>query len=713
MNLLIRLAIRKIFKYKLNTVVNLLGLTLSLVAFLMIISWIRSEKSYDRFWPESDKIFRVALQKSVKGSEAFTSAMNYYGAGTVLQNEIPEIEVSTHLSKDIVTVYTNENSFQDVNMFYADSSFFKVFPRSLQTETPGRIFPDVHGVWVSRSLAHKLFGNSDPLNRKFKLNEGWEFYICGVFEDFPPNSHLKMDLLLSWKTLRYYLRYFNNSTGRLEDGDLFSIREQDSYSRSSWSGINWYTYVKIQKGSSPEKVLSKVPSAIKQCIAHYTEEGSTINFIFQPITRIHLFSHLKHEMFPNGNYFQVNAFAVIGILILFISWFNFVSLTSSRFLKQTVSTGIRRAMGAKRADIYGEYFTETIIIYLAAGVVSFVSVFFLLYNGLDIAGFSILPSKVPVLATVCLVLIITGSLIASIFPFLMIIRTNTSVLMKDITGLKYGGISGRKAVVIFQFGVSVFLIIGTITIFRQISFMQQQELGFNMEHVMVSYSPMTMNMRPEKQQKLQTFQEEIRRIPGVIDFTTAASIPCRELENHDDHVRLTEQEESGSSFWLANVDQNYFEFFSIKILAGNNFKYDFNYQSFDVIINRLASQKLGFNNPLKAIDQYVLVNGRQYRVRGVVEDYHHLSLRESIRPVVFFKSLKWNKEVGFYCVKISPFNMNATIRAVTSVWEKFYPREPYIFSFLDDDYNAQYKADIHFGRIYLGFSVLAIMIASM
>ena len=414
--------------------------------------------------------------------------------GTVLQNEIPDIEASTHLCKDIVTVYTYENSFQNVNMFYTDSSFFKVFPRSLITETPDRLFPDVHGVWVSCWLANKLFGNTDPLNRKFKLNEGWEFYICGVFEDFPPNSHMKIDLLLSWRTLRYYIRYFNNSTGQLEDGDLSSVREQDPYSRSSWSGNNWYTYVKIQKGSSSETIMGKIPSAIKSCTAHYTDEGSTIKFIFQPISQIHLHSHLDGEMFLNGSFSQVNALTVIGILILIVSWFNFVNLSSSGFLKQKVSNGIRRAIGAKKLHIYGEYFYETLILYLVAGFISLVFVSILLRNGFDIASFNILPSRVPFLTIVCFALIITGSLIASVFPFLMIIRTSPSFLIKDKTGMKQGGMSGRKAIVIFQFGVSVFLIIGTITIFRQIYFMQQQELGFNMDQVMVSYSPMTMNM---------------------------------------------------------------------------------------------------------------------------------------------------------------------------------------------------------------------------
>ncbi len=309
-------AFRRILRNRINSLINFTGLTLSLFTFLIIISWISSEISYDRFWEGSERIYRIGLKKNAKGNDVFSSAMNYQGTKAVLKDKIPEIDASTGLIRDIVTVYTHENSFQNVNMFYADTSFFKVFPRALHTETPGRIFPDIHGVLISSSLAKKLFGSAEPLNRKFKLNEGWEFFVCGVFEDIPLNSHLKIDLLLQWKSLIYYLRYFNNSTGMLEDGDLSVIRENDPYSKASWSSNNCYTYVKLREGILPEQIMEKVPSAIKSSISHYTSEGSTVNFIFQPISRIHLHSNLDDEMFPNGNYLQLVAYAIIGILIL-------------------------------------------------------------------------------------------------------------------------------------------------------------------------------------------------------------------------------------------------------------------------------------------------------------------------------------------------------------------------------------------------------------
>jgi len=267
-------AFRRISRNRLSSLVNFIGLTLSLFTFLIIISWIRSEKSYDRFWEGSEQIFRAGLKKTSKGNEVFNSAMNFPGARVVLQNGIPEIEAATGLIRDIVTVYTPENSFQNVNMFYADTSFFKVFSRELHTETPGILFPDIHGVLISRSLAGKLFGNAEPLNRGFKLNEGWEFHVCGVFEALPRNSHLKIDLLLQWKTLLYYLRYFNNTTGTLEDGDLSVISEADPYSRRSWTSNNCYTYVRFKKVVLPEQAIEKVPATIKSAISHLTGEAA-------------------------------------------------------------------------------------------------------------------------------------------------------------------------------------------------------------------------------------------------------------------------------------------------------------------------------------------------------------------------------------------------------------------------------------------------------
>jgi len=713
MKLLIHPIFRNVLRNRLNSVINIVGLTFSMITFMVILSWIKSEKSYDRDWLGSEQLYRVALSKMIKGNNVSVSAMNFKGAGTVIKDKIPEIEAATALSKDIVTVYTDENSFQNINMFYADTSLFKVFPRLLQTETPGNLFPDLHGVLMSRSLAHKLFGNSNPLNKKFKLNEGWEFFVCGVFEDFPEESHMKIDLLLSWKTLLYYLKYFNNNTGMLNDGDPAVIKESDPYSKRSWTQNNWYTYIKLREGSKLEEVKAKIPAAIKSCISHYTDEGSAIDFIFQPVNSIHLHSNLEGEMLVNGSNFRVTAFSIIGVLILIISWFNFVNLSSATFLRRTISTGVQRAFGAKKLHIFIEHLSETLVIYFFASLISLLVTFLLLRNGLNIVGFKIPPVHFLFLIFISLVLILVGSVISSIFPFLMLIRYNPSILLKDKLQTGQNGMFSRKAVLVLQFGVSVILIASTIAIFRQIRFMQHKELGVNMEQVMVSFSPMTMNLRFDKRQKMETFREEIKRIPGVIDFTTAASVPGKELENQSDNVHLSDQEKTGISYWLANIDQNYFGFFSIKILAGSNFFKESDYDTKEVIINRLASKKLGFVNPQSAIKQFVLINNTPHQIIGVIEDYHHNSLREAIKPVVFFKSLKWSKEVGYYCAKISPKDIRSTAQSVKSVWDKIYPKEPYIFTFLEDDFNALYEADNQFGNIYLGCSLLAIIIACM
>jgi len=239
-------SLRKISKQKVTSIINLAGLVLSISTFLVIAAWIRSELSYDRFWDGYDQTYRVTLTRKVNGNPVLNTAMNYTGAGQVLQNELPEIERATTLGKDMITAFTSENSCQDVNFCYIDSSFFKVFPRPLVFESSD-IFADIHGAILSQSMAKKLFGTTDPLNRKFKVNEGWEFFVCAVFEDFPNNSHLKFDMLIQRKALFYYMYNFNYETGILNNDNISGIPADNPYGQGNWSSfLYWYTYVKLQ-----------------------------------------------------------------------------------------------------------------------------------------------------------------------------------------------------------------------------------------------------------------------------------------------------------------------------------------------------------------------------------------------------------------------------------------------------------------------------------
>lgn len=712
MRMLIILSMRKIFRNKLNSLINIAGLTLSLTAFLIIITWVRFETNFDKSWLDYDRIYRVALTKNVKGKEVINSAKNYSGAVGVLKNELPEIVDATGMSKDIVTVYTIENAYQDVNMFWVDSSVFKVFPRILRTNNSNSLFNDIHGAWISRSLATKLYGNKDPLQQKFKLNEGWEFYVCGIFEDFPKNSHINIDLLIGIKSVFYYIQNFNNQTGILEERSPVAA-ERDSYNQSEWQGNSAYVYIKLKKGSNIEDVKNKTQKAIETCIKHITDEGGTVEFTYQPIMDIYLKSDLEGEISQNGSDFKVKALALIGIIILIISWFNFINLSSMQFLKNSIDSGVRIAMGAGKADVFIYHFTETLLLNAFAGLLSFLIFLLLMDSGNNFVE-SILPAiNISLIIVTLLILVLIGTLVSSIYPYLVIIRYKPSSLIKrtNLTGQK--GLLSRKTPVIFQFAASIVLIIGTYVIFKQISFMQNQKLGINLEQIMVSYSPMSMIKKPNIQEKLQVFRNELTVIPSVKGFTTAAKIPGKEFDRYNDNVHLQGKEKNGIPFSMTNIDQDFFEFFSVKFVAGNNFEKESQYGSANIIINNLACKSLGFTSPQLAISQIVSINDRPFTIIGVVDNFHHQSLKKKIEPVIFFKNLRWINDVGYYCIKISTENVATTIKSVKSAWKKTYPNEPYIFSFLDNDFNTLYSAEIKFGTMYLLFSILSIFIACM
>jgi putative ABC transport system permease protein len=706
-------SLRKISKQKVISAINLTGLVLGITTFLFIALWIRSELSFDRFWEGNDRMYRVTLTKKANGSPVLNTAMNYPGAGKVLQNELPEIEVATTVGKDVITAFTPQNSYQDIHFYYIDSSFFRVFPRPVVSEN-SNIFADIHGAMVSRSMAKKLFGKENPLNRKFKLNEGWEFFVCAVFDDFPENSHMKIDMMVQWKALFYYMRNFNYETGSLNNDHIGEITNSDPYSQREWSNLYSYTYIKLKPGQNTiANVASKYKKAIDPCIKHIHSAGEDVAFTFQPVSDIHQFSKLNDEISVNGSDFRIKAFGIIGLLIMIISWFNYVNLSIAVQLKQAVKVQIKRIIGASKGHLFLQQFWETFIIHAAAGIISLAVIMLLLRKGVHLAGFNIYSLHYGWLMVICLALVVTGTLFSSLYPFYKIAGMNSANTLKKVVQTDTRHNLSRHSLVIAQFGVAILLIICTCTVFKQIWFMQKQDLGVKLNQVMVSYSPMTMIKKPSLEIKLKAFQDEVMRTPGVVSFTTAETVPGKNFRRTSNNVHLDNGQENKYLFSIANIDQNYFDFFSIKMLAGSNYLPDLNYDSHKVVINATACKRLGIADYNSAINRVVHINNQPCQIIGVVDDYHHLSLKDEISPAIFFKSLHWYFDIGYYCIKVQPANLETTVRKVSSVWNNVYPDEPYQYSFLDDTFNALYKEDKRFGSTYLFFSIIAIFIASM
>lgn len=692
--------------------INLLGLSIGMIAFLFVSAWIISEKSYDRFWEGADQMYRVELKRNSQSNELLNTAKNYNGVGPVLRNELPAIEAATHLDKDIITVFTLKASVQDVNMFFTDSSFLKVFPCHIKCENPDQLFTDIHSGIISRSLAQKLFGNDYPVNQSFKLNEGWEFYVVGVFDDIPKNSHVQFDLILQRKALLYYMENFKYETGELDNSKLSTFAGRDPYSQSQWNGTRGYTYLRLKPGTNIRQVEVNYASVIEPCIQHILQNNETVQFEFKPVTKVHLFSNKDGELSTNGSYIKVWAFALIGLLLIVTSLLNYVNISVASSINQTTAREVHRILGANRGHLFFEHLVESFIFNATAGAIGLVAGILFLKNGNVIGGFEIFPMSYRMLILISGCLILLGTLLSSIYPFIFVVGKILKAAGSFKDQLSGGSLASVKALVVFQFAISIFLIIGTLAIFRQLQFMQNTETGMDMEQTMVSFSPMTMIKKPDQWTKLETFRNEVLKIPGVNDFTTAEIVAGKNYHRSSNQVWLHGCEENKYPFSIAHVDYNYFDFFSIGLLSGSLFNEKSKRDGDEVIISQSACNQLGISYD-DAVDHLLVVGNATYRIIGVIKDCHHLSLKDEIKPVIYMNSLRWNRTVGYYFVKISPQNRSSTIASVTRLWNDLYPQEDYHYRFLDDRFNEAYKADNNFGKVYLALAVLTIFIASM
>ncbi|MFT3737611.1 MAG: hypothetical protein QM786_02530 [Breznakibacter sp.] len=703
MNFIIRSSLRKIHKHAINFAIQLIGLTIGIVSLLFIHFWIVSEKSYDTAWKGSEQVYRVALDRSANGNKTFRTAMNFRGTASVLKDGIPEIETATTLNKDIITVFTPQASVQNIDMFFTDSTFFGVFPLTFVKRTEAYPLSGMHDAVMSRSLAARLFGGADPINRSFKLNEGWEFTVVAVFDDVAENSHIRFDLLLHQRALRYYMRNFNYATGMLNLDNLSAYSDPDPYSQSQWSSNRTYTYIRLRPGSSIGQVAAKYGKTIEPCVAHLTAKNEQVAFDFQSISQIHLHSDRNNELGNNGSHFKLLAFRLIAILILVSSYLNYINISAADYHHNRQTHTLHRILGAGKLRLFAVFTADAFVVNCLAVAIAFVLGAIFLTKGVTISGFHIFPVDMGALCGVCAVLMVAGTLMPAVYLYYRA-RSRRS---DDKTPNR-----STKGLVVFQFAASVFLIIGTMLIFKQMRYMQQADTGMDIEQTMASFSPMTMIKKPDEQQRLQTFRQEVQKIPGVAAFTTAEIMAGKPYDRFSSEVRLADSDNAPSTFALANVDFDYVSFFGIGLLSGDMFAETTPYDRDEIMVNTAACRALGLT-PVDAVDKQVHVGNNSYRIKGVIADHHHLSLKDGIDPVIYFNSLKWFRTVGHYFVKISPRQMPATVDAVTALWNRIYPLEEYHFSFLDERFNQAYQADTNFGHVFMALSGLAIFIACM
>ncbi len=693
----ITIAFRNFRRQKSYTLLNVIGLSLGMAASLLIIQYVKYERSFDTFHSRAQDIYRIQYNGWQNGQLNFESAVAVPAVGPALKNNFPEVEEYTRfLPFHGVMTYEKPGeeaiSFREERAQFADTLIFKVFDFRLLEGNPKTCLKGTDKVIISESTARKYFKGEDAIGKRLLAN-GTELSleVTGIFKDVPENSHIKFDFLISYETIN--ARTKNNS-------------------ETSWTWYDFYSFVLLKPNTDVKALQAKWDAYLLNVRGEeWNKTNRKQEFIIRPLTDIHLYSNLLYETSPqdlrDGD--SVYALSIIALFILIIAWVNYVNLATARSFKRANEVGVRKVVGAFRGQLIGQFLTESFILNVIAAVLAIVLV------RVSWSSFSALTGwNIPIdflfqqeFWLLVLGLFFVGAVLSGFYPAIILSSFKPVAVLKGKIMRSASGNFLRKALVIFQFVASVFLISGSLIVYQQLSFMKNKDLGVSIDQTLVLQRPGIVDSLYE--QDYEAFKTEVLRIPGVTGITASSSIPGEENYWTSGVGRLSGGPEGINIVTTAAIDHEFVSQYGTKMIAGRNFDKQFPADKDKVIINRSLAKELEFKSPQEAVGEFVKHWGDTIEIVGVMEDFHQMSLKAKVIPVIFHLI----PAAQFYSLKLETRNYKDVIEAVAKPWDSFFPGNPIDYFFLDQFFNRQYEREDRFGQVFTLFTVLAIFIASL
>ncbi|WP_078671371.1 ABC transporter permease [Chitinophaga eiseniae] len=690
----IKIAWRNISRNKVFSVINITGLAIGIAASLLILQYVAFELSYEQSHEKGDRIYRVRQERYEKGQLQTNWAAGAFAIGNHFKEAFPEIEDYVKLVKQQEVLLDNEQrSVKVSSVYWASSAYFKVFSTPLVTGDPATALAAPNTVVLSESIARKLFGKEDPIGKIIRQNHHRIFKVTGVYKDMPSNTHLKADAMYSYASYQDMVKPDDPETGWQWDGCL--------------------TYLLLRPDADPRKLEAKFPALVSRYYVDVPKEFTTKYFL-QPLKDIHLYSHLMLEAETNGQGNTVYLLMGIALFIIGIAWINYINLATARAINRAVEVGVRKAIGSRRSQLVAQFMIESVMLNGMAVVMALFLVVFSIPLFNSVTGqqlsFSLLYDRL--FWTVLMALFITGSFLSGLYPAFVLSRFKPVVVLKGKAISSRQGSTLRKSLVVVQFAASLFLLVGMLTVFKQIQFMRSQQLGINIAQTLVIKPPIIYTDSTRMRQT-QAFKEQLMRESNIHSVTVSSIVPGEASPLNVGGIRLIEQHQTeGKQFRAINVDYDFVPAYHLKLVAGRNFDRDFGMDGAEgaVIFNRTGIRRLGFDNPELAVGKLIFFWGDTLRIAGVVEDFHQQSLHDAYESLI----LRLRPDVrGYISVGVSPDNVNATLAAVQRNWNTFFPANPFEYFFLDEHFDEQYKADQRFGKVFGIFTALAILVACL
>ena len=700
----LRIAVRNLAKYKLISFINLFGLTVGLACCLLILSYILHETSYDRYNRKADRIWRVT--RSFNNKDGIVSL--HLGAvappfGPLLQNDFPDIQKVTRLLPiNNTPMRYQDKIFNEKDLFFADKNFFGVFDVNLLQGNPQTALADPFSILLTETTARKYFGDADPINKVIRMNNQFNFKVTGIFQPFPSAAHLHPEVLLSFNTL--------NDTAIYGEKNLMT----------NFGNNAFYTYLLLPEHYPVHSLEAQFPAFIDR---RMPQDGAPpgikahqfTQLYLQPLTDIHLRSHLDEEIEENGDASRVTIFGAIALFILLIACINYMNLSTARSALRAKEIGIRKVSGAVRQEIIFQFLSESILLSYIALLLAAALTWLTLpglnsLTGLQLSAGSLLRPIVllPLLFTPLLVGILSG-----LYPALFLSSFQPSKVLKGLFKAGSGSISFRKVLVVTQFAISIVLLISTAIVFQQLHFMQNTSLGFDKDHIV------TLQYNGGLDHTYESFRTTLLQDPHIRQATRSSRIPSGRLL--DEQGASTE---SGDSLrpvtadikYLA-VDHDFLSAYGIPIAAGRDFSRAYATDTSSFLLNVAATRALGIRTPQEMIGKNFSYGGTKGKIIGVMKDFNFESMHQAIVPIIMIMPTASQAGNNFsrISIKISgnKDNVSAAIAHLEKTWKSYLPEVPFEYTFLDEKFEQLYQSEERQGTLFTVFSGIAIFIACL
>lgn len=692
------IAWRNIKRHKVYAAINILGLAIGIAACLLILQYVSFELSYENFQQNQSRIYRVQQDRYNDGKLSTQWAAGAFAPGNNFKDRIPEIESYVKLVQNNKVVVDVQNQPLKIDqVFFASQDFFKVFTYPLLAGNKNSALSAPLQAALSATTAKKVFGTTDVVGKTITINRRSHYAITAVYNDAPVNTQIKPDLLLSYAT--------------------FVKRNTDSASgngpETAWQWDGCLTYLLLRADADPKKVEAKFKPIVEQLAGpDMKESNSGIVYHLQPLKDIHLTSHYMMEPGETAEGKTVYLLLGIAFFIVIIAWVNYINLATARAITRAREVGVRKAVGSTRRELVMQFLSEAALLNGIALVLALGIVFISLpgFNSLSGQQLSAGLFAQPSLWRDLSILFVVGVFLSGLYPAFVLSGFNPVDVLKGKTNSTSHSSVLRKSLVVFQFAASLFLLIGTVTVYRQISFMRNQSLGLNIDQTLVVGGP-TVGVDSTHQMKMTTFKEQLSKQAAVNGITVSTNVPGEAVGWNAGGIKLVSEDNSKQKqYRIIGMDYDYIKTYGLKMIAGRAFSKDFGNDRNNVIFNEKAVQQLGFTKPADALNKMIDFWGNKYTIVGVVANFHQQSLREDFDALI----LRCIPDVaGYISIKTTSSNARATIDAAKVEYAKLFPGNTFEYFFTDEHFNDQYKGDQRFGQVFGLFTGLAILVACL